>query len=137
MTLAQLLEPELADFATRLLGEGYRVFVFRSDVERVANGGREACASSISFSRVVDGRECFASVDNTLSGYQFHMPIKPSREHGSSMFIGGDRAQEFDDLSLPNAELYAFPIGRNALVGTKENYEDPAWRPRLYVEVTS
>jgi hypothetical protein len=135
-TLARIVLPELSDFGKQLLAEGYKVFVFRSDVERVAKGGKESCATTIGFSRVVDGRECFASVSRGYGrgGYQFSMPMKPSRKHGSSMFIGNtDQTPEFESLTLDNAELYASPTGYNRLVGTQEN--DPAWLNGLYIEV--
>lgn len=132
--IARIVTPELADFGKELLAAGFKVFVFRSDVERVSKGGKESCATTVGFSRVVDGRECFGSVSYSLAGYQFSMPIKPSREHGSAMFIGGDKLPEFDSLTLANAELYASPTGFNRLVGTQEN--DPDWLAGIYVEVT-
>lgn len=133
-TLARIVRPELSDFGKQLLAAGFRVFVFRSDVERVAKGGMESCATTIGFSRVVDERECFASVSREVAGYKFSMPITPSRKHGSSMFIGDtDEMPEFDSLTLSNAELYASPTGYNRLVGTQEN--DPEWQDKLYTEV--
>jgi hypothetical protein len=134
-TLARIALPELSDFGKRLLAEGFKVFVFRSDVERVGKGGKESCATTIGFSRVIDGQDCFASVSYGLAGYQFSMPIAPSRKNGSSMFIGDtDRMPEFDSLTLDNAELYASPTGYNRLVGTQKN--DPAWQSGLYIEVS-
>lgn len=134
-TLARIAHPELSDFGKLLLAHGFKVFVFRSDVERVAKGGLEAHARHISFSREVDGRTCRASVDYGLAGYQFYMPIKPSRENGSGMFIGNtNEMPEFDSLTLENAELYASPTGYNRLVGTQENYPDGY--DHLYIEVT-
>lgn len=133
-TLARIVQSELSDFGKELLAAGFKVYVFRSDAERVAKGGRESCATHIGFSRVVGEQECFASVSYGLAGYQFNMPIKPSRKHGSSMFIGDtDQMPEFDSLTLANAELYASPTGFNRLVGTQSN--DP-WGRGLYVEVT-
>jgi hypothetical protein len=134
-TLARIVLPELSDFGKLLLAEGFKVFVFRSDVERVAKGGKESCATTIGFSRVVDGQECFASVSYGNTGYQFSMPIKPSRTNGSSMFIGDtDQMPEFDSLTLDNAELYASPFGFNRLVAMQKN--DPEWCIGLYVEVS-
>jgi hypothetical protein len=136
-TLARIVLPELSDFGKLLLAEGFKVFVFRSDVERVAKGGKESCATTIGFSRVVDGQECFGSVSHGYGrgGYQFSMPIKPSRTNGSSMFIGDtDQMPEFDSLTLDNAELYASPFGYNRLVAMQKN--DPEWCIGLYVEVT-
>lgn len=134
-TIAHIAQPELAAFGKQLLAEGFKVYVFRSDVERVAKGGKESCARHIAFSRIVDGQECFGSVDYSLAGYQFYMPIKPSRKNGSSMFISNTKeAPEFDSLTLDNAKRYASPTGYNPLVGTQKN--DPHFA-YLYVEVTS
>lgn len=123
-TQDEILTERLAQFADELRSEGFRVYVFRSDVKRVERGGKQSCARWLGFSREVDGRECYASVSDSgrFGGYQFSMPIKPSRVNGSSMFIGGAEATEFDELTLDNARLYASPTGRNALVGTQENY---------------
>jgi len=130
------MRPELADFGKELMSAGFRVYVFRSDQDRVAKGGREGCATTLGFSRQVEGRECFGSVSFGLSGFQFSMPIKPSTKHGSAMFISkADRAPEFDDLTLTNAELYASPTGYNPLVGTHENHPD--WVLDIYVEVVA
>ena len=136
-TLARIVLPELSDFGKLLLSEGFKVFVFRSDVERVAKGGKESCATTIGFSRVVDEQDCFASVSRGYGrgGYQFSMPITPSRKHGSGMFIGDtDAMPEFEELTLANAELYASPTGYNHLVGTQKN--DPTLYVNIYVEVS-
>lgn len=120
---ADILTPDLAEYAAMLADNGFRVYVFTSDVARVAKGGKKACATSLGFSRIVDGDECRASVSTTYFGRpQFSMPIKPSRQHGSAMFIGGDSAPEDDGLTLYNAELYASPTGTNRLVGTHKNH---------------
>lgn len=120
--LARIAEPPLAEFGKELLAHGFRVFLFRSDFTRVTNGGREACATWLGFARTVEGHECFGSVSNSLSGFQFTMPIKASRQHGSAMFISGDTISEFEELSLTNAELYPTPTGQNRLVGTQTNH---------------
>jgi hypothetical protein len=133
-TLARIVLPDLATFGKELLAAGFTVYVFRSDVERVAKGGKESYATHIGFSRIVNEQECFASVSYGLAGYQFSMPIPPSREHGSSMFISkADHMPEFDSLTLANAELYASPTGFNPLVGTQRN--DNGQFRGLYVEV--
>lgn len=135
-TIDDILTPELAEFARELISHGFKVRVFRSDVDRVAKGGRKASTTHLGFSRVVDGRECVASVgtNGRFGGYSFSMPMKPSRAHGSSMWIGsGDDMPEFDDLTVTNAELYASPTGYNRLVGTHDN--DGAWSASLYAEL--
>lgn len=132
-----ILLPELHEFAVLLAGSGFRVFVFKSEVERVAKGGKKSIAKTLGFSRMVDDVECNASVSASYTypfgGFQFTMPIKPSREHGSSMFIGDDRASDSDELTLANAELYASPTGYNRLVGTHKNYHQGF--AHLYVEI--
>lgn len=137
-TFSQILHPDLAEFAAKLKGRDFRVFVFKSDVDRVAKGGKEACATHLSFSRIVDGQECFGSVSRDLGGYSFTMPIRPSRENGSSMFIGLDRATEtdLDGLTIPAAELYASPFGSNSLVGRQANFGNEGYA-HLYVEVVA
>ena len=132
----KILTKRLSAFADELRADGFRVYVFQSDVERVAKGGRENCATWFGFSRMVGERECYASVSDSgmFGGYQFSMPIKPSREHGSAMYIGGRDTPEFDELTLENARLYASPTGRNALVGTRENYGPPSYE-RISVEL--
>lgn len=133
MDIDRILIPELADYAKELVGAGFSVYVFTSDVKRVDNGGKESCATHLGFSRVVGDQVCFASVSYSLAGFQFDMPMKPSRQHGSSMFIGGADAPEFEELTVRKAELYASPTGRNLLVGTQAN--DPAWCIHLYSHV--
>ncbi len=128
--------PELAEYARTLTRNGFRVYVFKSEITRMERGGLESCVKHLGFSRAVDARECFASVslDGRFGGPSFNMPIKPSREHGSSMFIHGDHAPENEVLTLTNAMLYASPTGSNRLVGIHEN--DPSHIAHLYVEVT-
>ncbi len=134
-TQETILTPELAEFARTLNERGFKTFVFRSEIARVENGGREGVHTHLGFSREVDGQECFGSVSYSLNGYTFHMPIKPSREHGSGMFIGGDNVTEFDVLSITNAEKYASPFGTNHLVGTHAN--DNTHFAGLYVELAN
>jgi hypothetical protein len=152
-TFDTILIPELAEFAGLLTNNDFRVYVFKSEITRMERGGLESSVKHLGFSRVVDDRECFASVslDGRFGGpprphhrplrlsarpllpWSFSMPIKPSREHGSGMFIGGDHIEDFDLLTLPNAMLYASPTGRNHLVGTHEN--DNGAFAHLYVEI--
>ena len=130
-----ILVPTLAGFADDLVAAGFRVYVFRSSVRTIERGGQPNHIRHLGFSRNVNGRLCFASVSGQFGGYQFTMPIEPSRKHGSSMFIGGVQADEFDELTVETAELYASPTGRNLLVGTHENY--PAGVLHLYTDVTN
>lgn len=134
---ASILTPELAAFAEELREAGFSTYVFRSDADRVAKGGRESIATWLGFARDVDGTTCAGSVSRAgrWGEHSYSMPIKPSHEHGSSMFIGGDRLPEFPELSIGNAELYASPTGRNHLVGTQANHGLEAFE-RICVEVT-
>lgn len=88
------------------------------------------------YSRVVDGRECFGSVQSDryngggrpFGGYSHTMPIKPSVKNGSSMWVEGVP----DELTVEAAMAVARPTNHNHLVGTQENYEDAYWSERLY-----
>lgn len=134
-TFDAILIPELAEFARLLTHNSFRVHVFKSEITRMERGGLESSVKHLGFSREVDGRECFASVslDGRFGGPSFSMPIKPSREHGSGMFIGGDHIEDFDLLTLTNAMLYAAPTGSNRLVGIHQN--DNSDIAHLYVEI--
>lgn len=79
------------------------------------------------YSRVVDGQECFGVVQQEalrLQGYSHSMPIKPSKENGSSMFVDGVE-DGFDALTVEAAETVAQPRNHNPLVGWQDNYDDP------------
>ncbi|ANA87033.1 hypothetical protein PBI_KATHERINEG_97 [Gordonia phage KatherineG] len=76
------------------------------------------------YSRHVDGQTCYGSVQQMtlrLEGYSHSMPIKPSREHGSSMFIE-DVEDGWDCLTVEAAELIARPENYNPLVGRQKNH---------------
>ncbi|AVD99659.1 hypothetical protein HWB51_gp041 [Mycobacterium phage Cuke] len=84
------------------------------------------------YSRMVDGRECFGSVSyDRFEGFNHSMPIKPSREHGSSMFIEGIRHLE---ATVEAAKKTASPTNSNKVVGRHENYRDEYWIERLYLK---
>lgn len=85
------------------------------------------------YSRVVDGKECFGSIDaGYYGGFSHIMPIKSSIEHGSSMWVDGvpDSRPESthhvagDPLTVEAAEKVASPSNYNPLVGRQHNYED-------------
>lgn len=129
-TTGRILTPFLARYAQELLANGFKVYVFQSDVTRVANGGAEQRRRSFRYSRVVDGQTCYGNVQEEFFGtVKHHMPIKPSKEHGSAMFVGDD-----DRADLASAERTASPSNWNKLVGTQQNYHDPM-SDRMYVEV--
>lgn len=145
-TTDNILKPKLAEFAKELAANGYKVYLFKSDIKRVANGGMPQVATSLGFSRFVDGRECFASVSlGHFDGANFSFPIKPSRQHGSSMWIGGNprlrshevyKGEMTEELCLVNAEVYTLPMASNPLVGTHENFPGTYWGENgIYVEV--
>jgi hypothetical protein len=146
-TLARIVKPSLADFGKELLANGYKVYVFRSDVKRVENGGRESVAETIGFSREVNGKTCYASVSLGYFGAaNFNMPITPSTKNGSGMWIGGSRelrdretyGSASEALVLENAALYASPTGHNPLVGTQANDGGAYYGENgIYVEVTA
>ena len=88
------------------------------------------------YSRMVGDRECFGTVSANRfqslgTGYSHSMPIRPSRENGSSMFVAG--VPDEVTLTVDAARKVAQPRNRNALVGTQENYKDSAWLERGYV----
>lgn len=100
------------------------------------------------YSRVVDGRECFGTVSESQephllralgrtqdAGYEHRMPIEPSREHGSSMFVEINTPLGFgvtrrtsvrviEGLTIEAAELVARPSNGNHLVGTQYNWRE-------------
>lgn len=82
------------------------------------------------YSRVVDGVECFGSVQcDEFGGYSHSMPIKPSREHGSGMFVGD---KDSEQLTVDKAMQVASPNNWNRLVGKQANYKDTRWIERSY-----
>jgi len=127
-TVDRILKPFLARYAQELMAHGFTVYLFRYDVERVANGGKEQVATAFRYSRVVNGQTCYGNVqEDYFETVEHHMPIKPSREHGSSMLIDGN-------ADLASAERCASPTNWNKLVGTHKNYSDPMSN-QLYVKV--
>lgn len=74
------------------------------------------------YSRMVDDREYFGNVqrEQVGSGYRHFMPIKPSKEHGSSMFVDDVP----DELTIEAATAVASPSNYNKLVGRHANYRD-------------
>lgn len=94
------------------------------------------------YSRVVDGQECFGTVQSEdFGGYTHTMPIKPSREHGSSMWVAGLPGQDdnsndgsYEVLTVEAAQMVARPFNTNPLVGKQANYKDAARLARGYVK---
>ncbi|AVO21355.1 hypothetical protein PBI_MEGABEAR_45 [Mycobacterium phage Megabear] len=85
------------------------------------------------YSRMVDGKECFGYVQlGHYGGYSHSMPIRPSTEHGSSMWVEGvpdSTPQQGNKLGNPltvkAATKVASPTNWNPLVGEQENYDNP------------
>jgi len=143
-TTAHILKPFLARFAQELLADGFKVYLPASDITRVAKGGMEKVGTWFTFSRTVDGQECYAHVyEDFFETVKFSMPIKPSVQSGSSMWIGGDaelRSLErygstTEAACIENARLYTRPFNSNPLVGRQANYWNPTF-PDSYVAVT-
>jgi len=96
--------------------------------------------SYFTYSRMVDGQECFGTVQaEYFGGYSHHMPIKPSRENGSSMWVAGLPGQKdssndgsYEVLTVEAARMIARPSNRNPLVGVQRNHYDAAWLARGY-----
>lgn len=79
------------------------------------------------YSRIVDGVECSGTVHQCtyrLEGYSHSMPIRPSRENGSSMWIP-EVEDGWDNLTVEAAELIARPYNSNDVVGSHANYRHP------------
>lgn len=82
------------------------------------------------YSRRVNGVECFGYVQHDyFGGYSHSMPIKPSAEHGSSMWVEGVPGE----LSVVAAIKVARPANYNPIVGRHANYADPRWAD-MYVK---
>lgn len=64
-----------------------------------------------------------------FAGWQHLMPIVPSRENGSSMFIGKPVT---DVWSVEAAEQCARATNHNDLVGTQRNHHDQRFAPHGY-----
>lgn len=111
-----ILTPELRDYATELLEAGFSIYVVERPSPRPLSFFR--------YSQVVEGRECFGYVQyDNLYGYSHSMPIKPSRQSGSSMFIGNsEEPDQGTAQSVDYARRVAQPRNWNHLIGWQDNY---------------
>ena len=95
---------------------------------------KSSTGSWFTYSRMVDGVECFGTVEKDQAplarGYKHTMPIRPSVEHGSSMFVAGVP----EELTVEAAEAVASPSNYNHLVGIQKNYREEQWLDRLYTK---
>lgn len=81
------------------------------------------------YSRIVDDIERFGIVQKGFfDAYQHLMPIKPSTEHGSSMFVDDVP----DVLTVQVARKIASPTNTNSVVGTQANFRDDDYMLDLY-----
>jgi hypothetical protein len=63
-----------------------------------------------------------------FEGWRHDMPIVPSREFGSSMFIGGEgRQSQAAVFTVEAAEQCARPTNWNPVVGTQANAGPRTW----------
>ena len=105
----------LSEYANRLEAAGFAIY------ESVSGPG-----TYFRYSRMVDGKECFGYIQLDYFGtFQHLMPIKPSIEHGSSMWVPDARGKALSALDVETAKLVARPFNRNPVVGTHANYADP------------
>lgn len=130
----------LREYADLLLANGFTIYEPKNPY-----------AGYFMYSRMVDGQECFGTVekrDRPLDhGYEHHMPIKPSQEFGSSMFVeirtesanqGRGRQvtiEQLDELTVEHAMLTARPENWNSVVGTQKNYSDTRFA-HMYIKRT-
>lgn len=118
--LEEVLVSELAEYAERLRKNGFTVYV-HVDTERAGNITPQ---TFFGYSREVDGRPCFGNVQRATfwrlgQPGEHHMPIKPSRENGSSMYVPAADKLVWSDVEA--ARMVARPSNWNELVGTQEN----------------
>jgi hypothetical protein len=118
-----ITDPELIEYADLLAENGFTIYVPKG-----------TSFDYFTYSQVVDGKECFGNVQHetlrAFGGYSHSMPIRPSREHGSSMFVAGVE----DALTLEAAQKVAQPSNYNDLVGTQSNFRDEYWLNRMYTK---
>lgn len=119
-----ITDDALREYADQLERNGFTVYEPKSNPSRY-----------FLYSRFVGGQECFGYVQSDWyggpggpSGYSHAMPIRPSIEHGSSMFVEGVA----NALTVEAAKAVARPTNRNNLVGTQKNYRDKI--DQLYIK---
>ena len=109
----------LRNYADTLKGAGFTVY---------APGG---AWDFFTYSRTVNGLECFGTVQiGHYGGFSHHMPIRPTRDNGSSMWVEGvpdstpDQGDPHGDnpLTVKAAQRVASPSNYNRLVGTQRNH---------------
>lgn len=129
-SIAKEIDTELREYATLLTKNGFRVYL--------PNDASYRHLAFFLYSRTVDGKEFWGSVqsDRPLGGYSHHMPLKPSKDFGSSMFV--PEADELDPLTVEAAEVITREINRNPVIGTHANRGAPdAYTLKGYTELTT
>lgn len=133
----EYFKPQLADYAAVLQAAGFTVYRHKHPTMRA--GDTPLPSGYFVYSREVDGQILFGIVQEgdfprLGQGLEHHMPIKPSREHGSAMHIDipyGQRPLGTDTVEY--AELITRPRNTNLVVGTHANYFDAADLERRFV----
>ncbi|AVP42759.1 hypothetical protein SEA_SCHOOLBUS_104 [Mycobacterium phage SchoolBus] len=120
----------LREYADELEAAGFTIY------EPISGPG-----SYFRYSRMVDGKECFGYVqaDYLTGGFQHLMPIVPTVQHGSSMWVEGAGRKPYPanlTLTVQVARLVASPVNYNELVGKQVNFADPRFE-HLYRKRTS
>lgn len=109
-----ITDPALREYAELLHANGFNIYESTRS------------AKYFVYSRMVDGVECFGDVqrDDVGFGYSHYMPIKPSVENGSSMFVDYPDGRPVNDLTIEAAKQVAKPTNWNRLVGLQKNDSD-------------
>lgn len=125
------IQQGLLAYADRLQEAGFRVYI-----PTPASPGRRL--TYFAYARDVDGSErpCYGFVQyKDFFTFDHTMPIKPSRENGSSMFVQDvNEVHDPDDLTVEQATRVASPSNWNEIVGTQQNYYDEACLAKHYIE---
>lgn len=113
MSTLESIDKKLHDYARLLAGAGFTVY---------APVAPRSPVRFFHYSRDVDGRRLYGTVNlptyPTLGQQiEHHMPIPPSRVHGSSMWISSID----DPLTIEAAREITQPTNRNVLVGEQRN----------------
>lgn len=106
------IHPTIAAYGQVLMDAGFTVYA--------PAGAKRRRLDFMHYSRNLDGRECFGTiVVNYFGEFDHHMPVKPSREHGSAIILPG----KFDPFSIETALHHARPSNMGAFIGgvVKEN----------------
>lgn len=100
---------ELLDYAKTLVAAGFKVWLTPTNYR---DGG------FLTYQDPENG--CWGTFqESEFEGWDHHMPIKPSRENGSSMW---HLPEDEDRWTVDAAKQCAQPTNYNSLVGTQSNY---------------